>query len=51
MTPMFLVILALGVADLIFALDSIPAIYGLTGQPYLVFAAKSKLAIIRMNSV
>jgi tellurite resistance protein TerC len=39
MTPMFLVILALGVADLVFALDSIPAIYGLTHQPYLVFAA------------
>jgi tellurite resistance protein TerC len=39
MTPMFLVILALGVADLIFALDSIPAIYGLTHEPYLVFAA------------
>jgi TerC family integral membrane protein len=39
MTPMFLVILALGAADLIFALDSIPAIYGLTREPYLVFAA------------
>jgi tellurite resistance protein TerC len=39
MTPMALVILALGVADLIFALDSIPAIYGLTGQAYLVLAA------------
>ncbi len=39
MTPMLLVILALGVADLIFALDSIPAIYGLTSEPYLVLAA------------
>jgi tellurite resistance protein TerC len=39
MTPVFLVILALGGADLIFALDSIPAIYGLTSEPYLVFAA------------
>jgi tellurite resistance protein TerC len=39
MTPMFLVIVALGVADLIFALDSIPAIFGLTRQAYLVFAA------------
>jgi tellurite resistance protein TerC len=39
MTPMFLVILALGTTDLIFALDSIPAIYGLTEQPYLVFTA------------
>ena len=39
MTPMFLVILALGSTDLMFALDSIPAIYGLTQQPYLVFTA------------
>jgi tellurite resistance protein TerC len=39
MTPMFLVILALGTTDLIFALDSIPAIYGLTNEPYLVFTA------------
>ncbi|AQA02675.1 tellurium resistance protein TerC [Mycobacterium sp. MS1601] len=39
MTPMFLVIVALGTTDLIFALDSIPAIYGLTQEPYLVFAA------------
>lgn len=39
MTPMLLVIIALGVADLIFALDSIPAIFGLTREAYLVFAA------------
>jgi tellurite resistance protein TerC len=39
MTPMFLVIVALGTIDLIFALDSIPAIYGLTQEPYLVFTA------------
>ena len=39
MTPMFLVIVALGTTDLIFALDSIPAIYGLTQEPYLVFTA------------
>ena len=39
MTPMFLVIVALGSTDLLFALDSIPAIYGLTQQAYLVFAA------------
>ncbi len=38
-TPMFIVIVALGLTDLVFALDSIPAIYGLTRQPYLVFAA------------
>jgi tellurite resistance protein TerC len=39
MTPMFLVILALGTTDIMFALDSIPAIYGLTKEPYLVFTA------------
>jgi tellurite resistance protein TerC len=41
MTPMFLVILALGTTDIVFALDSIPAIYGLTSQPYLVFTANA----------
>ena len=38
-TPMFLVILTLGMTDLLFALDSIPAIYGLTKEPYLVLTA------------
>ena len=36
---MFIVVLALGTTDLLFALDSIPAIYGLTKEPYLVFTA------------
>jgi tellurite resistance protein TerC len=38
-TPMLVVILALGTTDLLFALDSIPAIYGLTKEPYLVLTA------------
>ena len=38
-TPMFIVILALGTTDLLFALDSIPAIYGLTQEPFLVLTA------------
>jgi tellurite resistance protein TerC len=38
-TPMFVVIIALGTTDLLFALDSIPAIYGLTKEPYLVLTA------------
>jgi tellurite resistance protein TerC len=38
-TPMFVVILALGTTDLLFALDSIPAIYGLTKEPFLVLTA------------
>ena len=39
LTPMLFVILALGSTDLLFALDSIPAIYGLTEEPYLVLTA------------
>jgi tellurite resistance protein TerC len=39
LTPMFVVILALGTTDLLFALDSIPAIFGLTQEPYLVLTA------------
>lgn len=38
-TPMFVVIVALGTTDLLFALDSIPAIYGLTKEPFLVLTA------------
>jgi len=38
-TPMALVIIALGTTDIMFALDSIPAIYGLTQEPYIVFTA------------
>ena len=38
-TPMLIVIIALGSTDLLFALDSIPAIYGLTEEAYLVFTA------------
>ncbi len=39
LTPMFAVAVALGTTDLLFALDSIPAIFGLTREPYLVFTA------------
>jgi tellurite resistance protein TerC len=38
-TPMLIVMLALGTTDLVFALDSIPAIFGLTHAAYLVFTA------------
>jgi len=38
-TPMMLVIVALGTTDLLFALDSIPAIYGITQEAYLVLTA------------
>ncbi|MEO3885864.1 TerC/Alx family metal homeostasis membrane protein [Nonomuraea sp. B5E05] len=39
MTPMVLVMVALGGTDILFALDSIPAIFGLTQDVYLVFTA------------
>jgi tellurite resistance protein TerC len=38
-SPMLIVIVALGLTDIIFALDSIPAIFGITQEPYLVFTA------------
>lgn len=39
MTPMLLVMVAIGGTDILFAFDSIPAIFGLTQETYLVFAA------------
>lgn len=38
-TPMFITIVALGTTDLMFALDSIPAIFGLTKEPFIVLTA------------
>ncbi len=40
-TPMLLVMLAIGTTDLLFALDSIPAVFGLTEEAYLVFTANA----------
>jgi tellurite resistance protein TerC len=40
-TPMFIVMIAIGSADIMFAVDSIPAIFGLTKEPFLVFAANA----------
>ncbi|WP_431898302.1 TerC family protein [Nonomuraea sp. bgisy101] len=40
-TPMLIVMTAIGTTDLLFALDSIPAIFGLTREPYLVFTANA----------
>ncbi|GEB44112.1 TerC family protein [Microbacterium testaceum] len=40
-TPMLLVIIAIGFIDLVFAVDSIPAIYGLTNEAYIVFTANA----------
>jgi tellurite resistance protein TerC len=40
-TPLFVVLVAIGSSDLLFALDSIPAVFGVTEEPYLVFAANA----------
>ena len=40
-TPMLLCVIAVGTADVMFAVDSIPAIYSLTNEAYLVFAANA----------
>ncbi|HLS92292.1 MAG TPA: TerC family protein [Microbacterium sp.] len=39
LTPMIIVFISIGVTDLVFAIDSIPAIFGITQVPFLVFAA------------
>ena len=40
-TPLFIVLLAIGSSDLLFALDSIPAIFGVTDEAYIVIAANA----------
>jgi len=41
LTPMLVVMVSIGATDVLFALDSIPAIYGLTQEPYIVFTANA----------
>jgi tellurite resistance protein TerC len=41
LTPLFLVLVAIGSTDLLFALDSIPAVFGVTQHPYIVFTANA----------
>jgi tellurite resistance protein TerC len=40
-TPLFIVVIAIGSIDLLFALDSIPAIFGVTDEAFIVFAANA----------
>lgn len=40
-TPLFVVLIAIGGVDLLFALDSIPAVFGVTQEAYIVFAANA----------
>ena len=41
LTPLFLVLIAIGSVDLLFALDSIPAVFGVTDEAYIVFTANA----------
>jgi tellurite resistance protein TerC len=50
LTPMFIVMVAIGSTDLLFALDSIPAIFGLTKDPYIVFTANA-LALMGLRQL
>jgi TerC family integral membrane protein len=49
-TPLFTVFLVVAVTDVLFALDSIPAIYAITDEPYIVFAANA-FAVLGMRSL
>ena len=40
-TPLFVVLVAIGGTDILFALDSIPAVFGVTEEPFIVFAANA----------
>lgn len=40
-TPLFIAFIAIASTDILFALDSIPAVYGVTDEPYIVFAANA----------
>jgi tellurite resistance protein TerC len=40
-TPLFIVLIAIGSSDLLFALDSIPAVFGVTDEAYIVFVANA----------
>ena len=41
LTPFALVVVAVFATDIVFAIDSVPAVYGITGDPYLVFATNA----------
>ena len=49
-TPMLVALITIALADLLFALDSIPAIYGLTEEPYIVFTANA-FALMGMSQL
>ncbi|MDG4766183.1 TerC family protein [Solwaraspora sp. WMMD406] len=49
-TPLFIVLIAIGSTDLLFALDSIPAVFGITQEPYIVFVANA-FALIGLRAL
>ena len=49
-TPMVIVIAAIGIANVVFALDSIPAIFGLTNDAYIIFTANA-LALMGLRQL
>ncbi|MHB1491210.1 inner membrane protein alx [mine drainage metagenome] len=50
LTPMLIVMVAIGSTDVLFALDSIPAVYGLTKEPYIVFTTNA-LALLGLRQL
>lgn len=50
LTPLFIVLVAIGTTDFLFALDSIPAVYGVTTHPYIVLAA-NVFALLGLRSL
>jgi tellurite resistance protein TerC len=50
LTPLFLVLLLVETADVVFAVDSIPAIFGVTRQPFIVFSS-NVFAILGLRSL
>ncbi|WP_293790172.1 TerC family protein [uncultured Corynebacterium sp.] len=50
LTPLFIALVAVGFVDVLFALDSIPAIYGITSEPYIVFTTNA-LALLGLRQL
>jgi len=50
LTPLVIVIAAIGMANVVFALDSIPAIFGLTSDAYIIFTANA-LALMGLRQL
>lgn len=50
LTPLLVALLAIGFIDILFALDSIPAIYGITSEPYIVFTTNA-LALLGLRQL